>query len=48
MRDVITAAEVIVDRHRIGLKIEDIRGAMVSAMLEYADLRERKLKDLNK
>lgn len=41
-RDVVTAASVIADRHTVGLKVEDIKEAMVSAMLEYADLRERK------
>lgn len=42
MKDVITAAGVIADRHMAGLKIDDIKEAMISAMLEYADLRERK------
>jgi len=41
-RDVVTAASIIADRYLVGLKVEDIKEAMVSAMLEYADLRERK------
>lgn len=41
-KDVITAANVIADKYMAELKVEDIKEAMVSAMLEYADLRERK------
>lgn len=41
-KDIITAARVIAERHMVGLKVEDIKEVMVSAMLEYAELRERK------
>ena len=42
-KDVVTAARIIAERYLVGLKVDDIKEAMVSAMLEYADLRELKL-----
>jgi len=42
MKDVITAAKVIAERYMIGLKVDEIKEVMVSAMIEYADTRDKK------